>query len=141
MEEQAPVPLGAQIRDGLRLLAILLVVLPLLAYGLYRYFDARPAVGTATPAAPALAANERRVTAADYPGRWPLTVNEGVLACHGTAAMAVTLRTGQTTYALNGAAAGNGEWAPVESLPTRAVDGQMVGSLGDLITDGLALCE
>jgi hypothetical protein len=51
---------------------------------------------------------EGHVSAADFGKRWPLTVDEGVLACDGSNGTgAVTFETDGKTYGLNGLAPQN----------------------------------
>lgn len=69
---------------------------------------------------------------------WPLTVEEGVLAC---AANAVTFSSGGTIYALNGTAKQRSAGADIAPIwaDNPAVKG-LKQDIGPLITRGLALC-
>lgn len=73
---------------------------------------------------------------------WPLTVDEGVLACAGTAgAGAVTFSSGGTVYAINGTAKQRN--AGTDIAPIWADNPDVAGlkkNLSPLLERGLALC-
>lgn len=71
---------------------------------------------------------------------WPLSAEEGVLACHP--AFAVTFAADGTEYAINGLARQRDEWAEVDPiwLDNPDVEGLKV-NIGPLIDLGLTLCD
>lgn len=82
--------------------------------------------------------HSRHVSRSNYPATWPLTVNSGTLECYS---QRVTIKVGSTRYALNGIAAGDGSYTPIDSI--WADDPSLPGlkkGLGVLINDGLKLC-
>ncbi len=67
---------------------------------------------------------------------WPLTVEDGVLRCEGSA---VIIRVGGTDYAVNGAATGKGaDIDPIWAADPSGISPKL--SIGPLIDRGLALC-
>lgn len=88
--------------------------------------------------------NERAINRADLGGKWPLTVESGMLRCEGSGGVGdVTITTPDgTTYWVNGLAKGrhrfadfNAIWADDPDLQGLKVD---AGALTDA---GLALCK
>jgi hypothetical protein len=70
---------------------------------------------------------------------WPLTVDSGTVACEPGSRL--TFTSDDTTYAINGLAKGDGEWAEID--PIWAYDGSGLGlkvDISDLIEAGQALC-
>lgn len=82
--------------------------------------------------------HSKHVSRSNYPATWPLTVDSGTLECYSGR---VTIKVGTTQYALNGIAAGDGSYTPIDSI--WADDPSLPGlkkGLGVLINDGLKLC-
>ena len=75
--------------------------------------------------------------------KWPLTITDGVLGC--VEPSLVTLRSGNTVYAVNGSAKGwaktNGGWVPLDTVikPDPKIQG-LIMSTQPLVDAGLALC-
>lgn len=82
--------------------------------------------------------NSITVTRADFGDEWPLTVEEGELACE---ADAVTFTTGGTTYGVNGLAIGRGhpEIDPIWADDPEGLVPKI--NIGPLLQRGLELCE
>lgn len=55
------------------------------------------------------------VSRTDYPGTWPLTVDDGELWCDG-GALTITVRSASDSYSLNGAAEANHSNKPIDSI-------------------------
>ena len=71
---------------------------------------------------------------------WPLTVDEGVLACEPGSR--ITFTADGTTYSVNGLAKGDGRWTDID--PIWADDGSGLGlkiDISDLVQAGLDLCD
>lgn len=80
-----------------------------------------------------------RVSREDFGDDWPLTVDEGVLAC--VPAFAVVFTAGGETYAVNGQAATQG-YADIDPIWADDPDGLAPKkNIGPLIDRGLELCE
>ena len=73
---------------------------------------------------------------------WPLTTNDGVLACEGSGGVgSATITTDGTKYALNGIAKGRKDGADID--PVWAADDSGLGlkkNIGPLIDAALKLC-
>lgn len=85
----------------------------------------------------------KAVSSSDFGEGWPLTVDKGTLRCEGSDGVGfVTIEVGGTTYALNGAAKGQGMGEDIEVIwaPNPDIDGARK-DLGVLISEGLGLCS
>lgn len=83
------------------------------------------------------------VSRATFGERWPLTVEEGVLACRGSGGVgAVTFTAGNTTYAVNGIAVQDGTFTDIKAIWADNPDvAGLKKDIGPLIERGLALCS
>ena len=81
---------------------------------------------------------------ADLGDAWPLTVEEGTLACNGSGGVGEVFFTAPegTAYAVNGAAKSNERLADVTPIWADNPDiNGLKKDIGPLIDKGLALCE
>jgi hypothetical protein len=92
---------------------------------------------------PSLPPGQVRVSKQEFGNAWPLTVDEGVLACKGSKGFgAVLFIANGKTYALNGVARGEKIYQEIDSI--QAKDPKIPGvkmSVGPLINRGLKLCQ
>lgn len=90
-----------------------------------------------------------KITSAEYGDKWPFTVNEGILSCKDTGSVVgstrmleVTLTANGVTYALNGTAKQNTNYANVD--PIWANNPSLPGTkkdIGPIIDRGLQLAN
>ncbi len=84
-----------------------------------------------------------QVSRSELGEEWPLTVDEGVLACDGKDGTgSATFTSGGTKYALNGLAKGKGDGIDIDPIwaPNPEVSG-LKKDISPLIDRALALCE
>ncbi len=87
-----------------------------------------------------LGTNQQQVSSADFGNDWPLTVDSGVLACEGGAAVTFTAPDG-TTYAVNGTARTVTDYPDIDPIWADTAGPLPKKNIGPLIDLGLALCE
>ena len=88
----------------------------------------------------ALAANESLIKRADYGEKWAFTVDEGILRCTGRSGIGVVTFTSH--YALNGSAANEPQYAPINEIWAEDnSEKHRKKDLGAVIEKGFELCR
>jgi hypothetical protein len=87
--------------------------------------------------------SEVKITKQEFGTKWPLTVDEGVLACKGRGGVGeVVFTTNGKTYAVNGIAKGTKKYIPIDEIWANnpSVSG-LKKDIGPIIERGLKLCQ
>lgn len=90
-----------------------------------------------------LSPSEVKITKQEFGEKWPLTVDEGILACKGKGGFGeVIFKANGKTYAVNGIAMGTKKYIPVDEIwandPSASV---LKKNIGPIIDRGLKLCQ